>query len=201
MAKSKTLPAKIKKKVPTPLTILDFGEAKSKFLADVSQKIADTDFATLRVGATWWINNNILRQMDYFRERLLRRDNYWDDNQLKEAFEMLIEITNMLNEKIRYQPQIGDFCRIIGVTQQTFNDWTFQNNERGEQARYIQDYFKSMLVQGMAVGEINPVAGSFIGKTTLGMKEEPSASVNINVLGADLSVEDILANYEKNRKS
>lgn len=200
MRKSEKLP-ELKKKQPTAITIVDFAEAKAKYIENVSRIVEETDFLMLKSSVTLWINNNIIKQMDYFRERLARRDNYWDENQLKEAFEMLIEITNILNTKVRYQPQIGDFCRIIGITQSTFQYWVNENNERGEQARYIQDYFKSMLLQAMAVGDINPVAGSFIGKTSLGMKEDAAPQVNVNVIGTDLSLEKIMADYEKNRKS
>lgn len=65
----------------------------------------------------------------------------------------------------------------------------------------IQDYFKSMLLQGMAVGEINPVAGSFIGKTSLGMKEDSGQQINVNVIGNDISLEQILSDWEKRRKN
>lgn len=201
MARKKEMLPELKRKKPTELTEMSFAEAKEKYLANVSQLVATTDFMALRSNPVLWINNNIVKQMDYFKERMARRDNYWDENQLREAFEMLIDITNLLVDKVRYQPQIGDFCRIIGITQHTFNAWTNENNERGEQARYIQDYFKSMLLQAMATGDINPVAGSFIGKTTLGMKEDVGTQVNVNVIGSDLTLDQIMENYEKNRKS
>lgn len=201
MAKKQKLPAELKKKPKNELTTFDFATEKQKYVDNVREIVENTDFLMLKCGTTWWINNNVLLQMQYFKERLARRDNYWDENQLQEAFEMLIEITNILNQKVRYQPQIGDFCRIIGITQSTFNQWTYENNDRGEQARMIQDYFKSMLLQGMAVGEINPVAGSFIGKTSLGMKEDSSQQINVNVIGNDISLEQILSDWEKRRKN
>lgn len=201
MAKKQKLPAELKKKPKSELTTFDFSVEKQKYIDNVREIVENTDFLMLKCGTTWWINNNALLQMQYFKERLARRDNYWDENQLQEAFEMLIEITNILNQKVRYQPQIGDFCRIIGITQSTFNQWTYENNDRGEQARMIQDYFKSMLLQGMAVGEINPVAGSFIGKTSLGMKEDSGQQINVNVIGNDISLEQILSDWEKRRKN
>lgn len=201
MAKKQKLPAELKKKPKSELTTFDFSAEKQKYIDNVREIVENTDFLMLKCGTTWWINNNVLLQMQYFKERLARRDNYWDENQLQEAFEMLIEITNILNQKVRYQPQIGDFCRIIGITQSTFNQWTYENNDRGEQARMIQDYFKSMLLQGMAVGEINPVAGSFIGKTSLGMKEDSGQQINVNVIGNDISLEQILSDWEKRRKN
>jgi len=201
MAKKQKLPAELKKKPKSELTTFDFSAEKQKYIDNVREIVENTDFLMLKCGTTWWINNNALLQMQYFKERLARRDNYWDENQLQEAFEMLIEITNILNQKVRYQPQIGDFCRIIGITQSTFNQWTYENNDRGEQARMIQDYFKSMLLQGMAVGEINPVAGSFIGKTSLGMKEDSGQQINVNVIGNDISLEQILSDWEKRRKN
>lgn len=203
MAKNESKSRQLVKKKKTELTTFNFADESKKYIEKVRGLVEETDFAKVssKCNTTWWINNNVIVQMDYFRERLARRDNYWNDNQLQEAFDMLLEITNILNEKSRYQPQIGDFCRIIGVTQSTFNQWTYENNERGEQARMIQDYFKSMLTQAMAVGEINPVAGSFIGKTTLGMKEDAGMQINVNVIGNDISLEDILADYEKKRKS
>ena len=52
----------------------------------------------------------------------------------------------------------------------------------------------------MMTGEYNPVAGSFLGKATLGMKEQDNAQTNINIIGTDMKLEDILADYQKNLK-
>lgn len=183
------------------LQTIDFGTEREKYIANVSRKVEQTDFMTLRSDSIWWINNNIVKVMDYYQERKGRRGTFDSAEQLGQAFDMLVEVTNIINSKVRYQPQIGDFCRILGITQQTFNNWLNENTDRGEQARLIQDYFKSMLLQGMANGVINPVAGSFIGKTTLGMKEDSGNNVNVNVIATDLSLDDILSDYAKNRKS
>lgn len=89
---------------------------------------------------------------------------------------------------------------MLSVSTQTFNNWTYENNDKGEVARQIQDWFKSILVQGMLTGEYDSRAGAFLGKAVLGMKEDDGSQTNINIIGSDMKLEDILADYQKNLK-
>lgn len=182
------------------LVYKDFDTAKADYLDHAKKIISGTDFLAMKVSPTWWINNNIIKPMQYFKERRSRRDSFWTNNELEQAFELLIQITNLINEETRYQPQIGDYCRMLGITQSTFYQWTYENNERGEQARFVQDYFRSMLAQGICTGEINAVAGSFVGKTMLGLKEDNGTQININVASDSLTVDEIMEKYHALKK-
>ena len=82
----------------------------------------------------------------------------------------------------------------------TFNAYTYQNDDLGDTAMIIQDYFRASLMQTMINGNIHPAAGQFIGKAALGMREGDSSNLNINVIGSEVSLSDILSEYEKNKK-
>lgn len=198
-----------KAKLPPELTVekenkvarFDSFESCANHYRQIAKKVLeDTDFFELRCNHSWWIENNVLKPMEYFLDNKGHKIAYSPED-LKKALDLLVELTTLYNAKTRYQPTVITFCRFIGISTNTFNNWSCENNERGETIRLIQDYFKSILTQGMVTGELNPVAGAFIGKSTLGMKENDGNTTNINIIGGDvLGVEEIMNEYAKNRK-
>ena len=106
----------------------------------------------------------------------------------------------MFSEKTRYVPNIFTFCRLLGISSQTFSNWTYENTERGEMARIAQDYYRNLLTQTIYSGELHPASGAFIGKATLGMREFDGSTTNINIVSTEKSVADIMAELEKARK-
>ena len=137
--------------------------------------------------------------MQYFVERKGGNTSISAED-LMEAMDTLRQITLMLSESTRFQPTIYSLCKMLSVSTQTFNNWTYENNDKGEVARQIQDWFKSILVQGMLTGEYDSRAGAFLGKAVLGMKEDDGSQTNINIIGSDMKLEDSLADYQKNLK-
>lgn len=166
------------------------------FYSRVKKIYDETDFMAMRCSHSWWIENNIVAPLEYFKERKGERGLYGEE-ELTKTFNLLLDITNLYNGKTRYQPNVISFCRMLDISTTTWNNWSFENNDRGELVRKITDYFKTILTQGMANGEINPVAGQFIGKTMLGMKESDGNNLNINIIGGELSVSDIMEQYKK----
>lgn len=197
-----------KAKIPNELV-----KKKEKFVADIKHRTAgldefyekaiafadNTKFNELKCNHSWWIENNIIKTIPYFEEKKAHKIAI-DETDMEETLKYLVDVTNVLNNQTRYQPTVLTFCRLLGISTSTFNNWSNENNERGETARLIQDYFRSMLAQGLATGELNPLSGMFIGKSTLGMRENDAPQMNFNFINTDMSVEDIMAEFSKNRK-
>lgn len=158
-----------------------------------------TDFLTLRCSAANYIENNVLGPLEYCEWKKTHK-NPFTAQDLKDIFNLLLQITNVFNEKVRYEPTIATFCRLACLSMNTFNAYTYQNDDLGDMAMIIQDYFKASLMQTMINGNIHPAAGQFIGKAALGMREGDSSNLNINVISSEVSLSDILSEYEKNKK-
>lgn len=175
-------------------------EDVDKIVKSVEDVCSNMRFNELRCNHSWWIENNVIKPVPYFLEKKKHCKAITEED-MAVALDLLKKITTIFNEQTRYQPSVVTYCRVLGISTSTFNNWSYENNDRGEMARKIQDYFKSILVQGMATGELNPVAGSFIGRTTLGMKENEGNQTNFNFFNVDKTVEDIFNEFSKNIKS
>lgn len=197
MARKAKLPAELGKQ-KKELAYKTFEDCEKEYVERVRDLYEETDFTMLRCNQSNYIENRFIKPFGYFVER--KYNNVFTPEELMKAYNLLNELTVMMSERTRFQPNIFTFCKFLGISHQTFTNWTYENNDKGEVARQIQDYFKSTIVQGMLTGEYNPVAGSFIGKATLGMKENDGSQTNINIVGTDMKLEDILADYQKNRK-
>ena len=198
MARKPKLPEELGKK-KSVIVYGSYQECEKEYLEKFRHDLALVDFDDLRCNKSNYIENRFIKPMQYFVER--KGGNYTvNAEDLESAMKTLNEITLMLSEHTRFQPTIFTLCKMLHVSTQTFNNWTYENNDKGETARQIQDYFKNIIAQGMMTGEYNPVAGSFLGKATLGMKEQDNAQTNINIIGTDMKLEDILADYQKNLK-
>lgn len=198
MAKKPNLPKELEKKKSIILydklddNIDEYKQAIAKF-------VEETDFTSIRTNTSNYIENTLITPLQYFTERRYR-GYVVSDEDIDKSLQMVQNMVTIFSEKTRFQPTVYTFCKILGISSRTFDNWACENNERGEAIRRVQDYFKSILAQGMMTGEYNPVAGSFIGKATLGMKEQDASQTNINIIGTDMSLEDILADYSKNSK-
>lgn len=177
----------------------DLETCKTEYLDKIRREILEIDFDDLRCNKSNFIEGKIIKPMQYFVERKGGSASVSAED-LMEAMDTLRQITLMLSESTRFQPTIYSLCKMLGVSTQTFNNWTYENNDKGEVARQIQDWFKSILVQGMLTGEYDSRAGAFLGKAVLGMKEDDGSQTNINIIGSDMKLEDILADYQKNLK-
>lgn len=157
-----------------------------------------TDFSTLHGNPAVYVDNKLCKPLEYFvygksHGRFLSAED------LQNCFDLLLRISDNVNKVVRFDPTIASYCRMLGITMYTFNQYTYQKNPLGETALMIQDYFKGSLAQGMTNGFIHPAAGSYLGKAMLGMKEQDGQNININVIGGEMSLDDILAEYEKNK--
>ena len=177
----------------------DLETCKTEYLDKIRREISEIDFDDLRCNKSNFIEGKIIKPMQYFVERK-GGNTCISAEDLMEAMDTLRQITLMLSESTRFQPTIYSLCKMLSISTQTFNNWTYENNDKGEVARQIQDWFKSILVQGMLTGEYDSRAGAFLGKAVLGMKEDDGSQTNINIIGSDMKLEDILADYQKNLK-
>ena len=177
----------------------DLETCNTEYLDKIRREISEIDFDDLRCNKSNFIEGKIIKPMQYFVERKGGNTSISAED-LMEAMDTLRQITLMLSESTRFQPTIYSLCKMLSVSTQTFNNWTYENNDKGEVARQIQDWFKSILVQGMLTGEYDSRAGAFLGKAVLGMKEDDGSQTNINIIGSDMKLEDILADYQKNLK-
>lgn len=197
MARKPKLPEELKKQ-KKELVYNSLEECANEYVERIRNLCDETDFTMIRCNQSNYIENLFISPLGYFAER--KRSGNINPDEILEAYNLLNHITIILSEKTRFQPTIFTFCKLLGISYQTFNNWTYENNEKGEVARQIQDRFKSIIVQGMLTGEYHPIAASFVGKATLGMKENDGNQTNINIVGTDMKLEDILADYQKNRK-
>lgn len=202
MPKKPNLPKELtknKKKELLPITYSSFEECKNEYIDEIKELYNKTNFEDIKSNRSLWIENNVIKTLPYFAQRHSHNIGYSAED-LDNTLDVLLEICRIYNKTTRYQPTIYTFCRLLGISSGTFTQWKYENNERGEKSREVEDFFKSRLSQGMITGEIHPAAGAFIGKATLGMKEADGQQMNINIIGADLSFEEIMAEYEKNKK-
>lgn len=176
-----------------------YEQCETEYLNTFYHDVSLIDFDDIRCNKANYIESRFLTPLPYFIERKAHNKTATAED-LSKLMETLRKITLKLSENTRFQPTIFTFCKMLNISTQTFNNWSYENNDRGEMVRQIQDYFKSIIAQGMLTGEYNPVAGSFLGKATLGMKEQDTAQTNINIIGTDMKLEDILADYQKNLK-
>lgn len=190
--------AKIKENQGLPMTYGTIDDCVVDYLKRVETLIDGTDWIDMRCNKSIWIENNIFTPMLYLREKKSKKFAI-DENDMEKTLEVVLKITNMLAPYTRYTPTLVSYCRVLCVSTSTFDNWTLENSDKGEKAREIQDYFKGILLQGLTTGEYNPVAGSFIGKTTLGMKENDGSKTSINVIATEMSLDQIMKEYEKNR--
>lgn len=197
MARKPKLPEELKKQ-KKELVYKSLEECANEYVERIRNLCDETDFTMIRCNQSNYIENLFIKPLGYFVER--KHSGNINPDEISKAYDLLNHITVILSEKTRFQPTIFTFCKLLGISYQTFNNWTYENNEKGEVARQIQDRFKSIIVQGMLTGEYHPIAASFVGKATLGMKENDGNQTNINIVGTDMKLEDILADYQKNRK-
>ena len=199
MARKPALSKELVPRQKRELVYNDFETCKKDYLDEIRREISTMDFDDLRCNKSNYIEGKLIKPMQYFVERKGGNTSVSAED-LSGAMDTLRQITLMLSESTRFQPTIYTLCKIVYISTQTFNNWTCENNEKGEMARQIQDYFRSILVQGMLTGEYDSRAGTFLGKATLGMKEDDGSQTNINIIGTDMRLEDILADYQKNLK-
>lgn len=198
MAKKPNLPKELEKK-KSVVVYNNLGDNLQEYKQAIARFVEDTDFTMIRTNTSNYIENTVVKPIQYFVERV-HRGYTVTDTDIDNVLGLVQEMVTSFSEKTRFQPTVFTFCKLMGVSSRTFENWSFENNERGEAVRRVQDYFKNILAQGMLTGEYNPVAGSFIGKSTLGMKEQDASQMNINIIGSDMSLEDIMADYQKNNK-
>ena len=169
--------------------------------AKILTHIMEIDFKDMYCNKAQWIESNLIQELQYFKETKSNNYNPINAEDLLKTFELLMQITSEINKKTAYCPTIMTFLKMLTISSSTFDRWLGEINEKGEAARQIQDYFKGLLAQGMLSGEYNPVAGSFIGKTTLGMRENDGNNLNVAIYAENMSVEEIIKEYDENQKS
>lgn len=199
MARKPKTPVEIKKNEPVVLRYENYEPCEADFLKKTRKIVDETDFLDLRCNHSVWIENNAIAPLEYFVDRK-RKGIDFQAVDLENALNLSAKIGTMFSEKTRYVPNIFTFCRLLGISSQTFSNWTYENTERGEMARIAQDYYRNLLTQTIYSGELHPASGAFIGKATLGMREFDGSTTNINIVSTEKSVADIMAELEKARK-
>lgn len=202
MPRKPNLPKEINvgaKKCTVPITYDSFEPYKADYLEVAKEYYNATNFKEKRCNHSLLIERNVIKPLAYFTERRAHNIAVTAED-LDNALKLLIEITEIFNQSTRYQPTIFSFCRLISISSDVFNQWISSNDDRGNKCREIVDYFRLNLTQSMITGEINPKTGEFIGKSTLGMKDNENAPTNINIFGTDMTFEEIMADYERNMK-
>ena len=199
MARKPKLPEELKKKDPVVLRYEEYEPCESDFLKTAKEKSEDVDFTALRCNLPAWIEDNIIEPLPYFVDRK-RKGLEFSSQDLENVLKLSGKITKMFGESVGYVPTIYTFCKLLGISNQTFSNWSYENSERGEMARIVQDHYRNLLIQTMYSGEIHPAAGAFIGKASLGMREFDGSTTNINIVTTEKSVADIMKELEEARK-
>lgn len=192
--------AEIKKK-PQPIVprYENYCDCEADFIKKTEEIRDKTDFLDLRCNHSVWIENNAIAPLEYFVDRKRKGINFTAED-IENAIALSGKITQIFSEVTRYAPTIFTFCKLLGVSSQTFSNWTYENSPKGEAARMAQDHFRNLITQTMYSGELHPASGAFIGKATLGMREFDGTTTNINIVTTEKSVADIMADLEKARK-
>lgn len=199
MARKPKLPEELKKKEPIVPRYEDFNSCKLDFYEKVTRFCEEEDYGCVNTNTSVWIENNIIRPLEYFTDRKRKGIEYTAED-IYNAIDVVENITKMLNAKVRYAPTLFTICRILSISSHTFGNWTYENTDRGEAARIAQDYCRNLLTQTMYTGELHPAAGAFIGKATLGMREFDGSTTNINIVSTEKSVSEIMQELEQARK-
>lgn len=182
---------------PAPITCKTLTPCVNKLIRSAEKFVDEGEFDRISGNVSVYIENQIMRPFEYYKQRKAHSYAYQPED-LANMLNVLVETTNIINKKVRYTPTLLTYCRLLCISTSTFNTWTGLNDDKGEQARLVQDYFRSTLTQGMITNEINPAAGTFIGKSVLAMKDSEGQQTNINIIGDNRTVDEILADYEKN---
>ena len=177
----------------------NYEPCEADFIEKIENICDNTDFLDLQCNHSVWIENNAIAPLEYFVDRK-RKGIEFSDVDIENAITLTGKITQIFSKYTRYAPTIFTFCRLLGVSTQTFSNWTYENTPKGEAARIAQDHFRNIITQTMYSGELHPASGAFIGKATLGMREFDGSTTNINIVSTEKSVADILSDLEKARK-
>lgn len=185
-----------KKKEVAPFDSLE--DCFVAYTQKIEEKLANVDFDDMMCNKQQWIEQNIIPRLSY--TRYIKKRQLVSEEILTDCLDFLKKITEMINKRTVYSPSVLTFCIMVGISSDSLSQWYCENNARGEAVRIIFDYFRGLLTQGLQSGEYDAKSAGFIGKATLGMKETDGTQTNINIIAPEMSVQDILKEYEKNKK-
>ena len=125
--------------------------------------------------------------------------------QLKEAFNVYLEMIGKINEYTNFPPTLESFTSFIGVSLTTFKNWC-QDIEKQEVCESIVSFITGAIAQGSLVGELKEISSIYQQKV-LGKVESTTPTViryekeyNIDDIQAQIknlkSQNVIEANYE-----
>lgn len=113
------------------------------------------------------------------------------------CLEFYKELTNKINEKVRYIPIIEDFSCLLGISRTTLNKYRNTRGQEYEDAiNMVYDYVGGYISQGTMMGSIKEVSGIFAMKSTLGYRDQDmQVNINNNTLNIHESTDDLMKRF------
>lgn len=188
-----------KSQVIQPLNIELLSENINEEKEIALTKLKDYDFDTSIGSGAAYITNDILIPCKYF---VSRQGSAKTAEELAIAFNTFQEICIEANKYTVFVPTINTFAGFCCMTTRTLKNIADENNERGQIASIIIERLSDGIMQNIMTGKINPIGGIFVAKANFGMRDnEPTQMAVINVTSNNMSVDEILAELNKNTKN
>lgn len=160
------------------------------------EKIKNLDVDSWAGDLQNYISCEIFCPCEYFKER---KRNELKAEDYEKGFNIFFELLKQLHKKTVFTPTPLTFAGFMGITKTTLIRHSTINDERGEVVTMILDRLGENIFQNMLSGKVHPITSIFTAKSLLGYRDNDNQAINIlNVNNAPKSVEDILAEYNKN---
>lgn len=109
------------------------------------------------------------------RETALGGNIEYTAQEIKEGFNLYLDMIYKINEIKPFPPTIESFMNFMGISRQEFDKWT-SDLERKSAAEYISSYLTGVLAAGSLTGDLREVSSIYIQKT-MGKIEQQAPTV------------------------
>ena len=86
------------------------------------------------------------------------------------AFDIYIEMIDKINNFVKFPPNKGTFCQMLGISRATYDNY-LQDPEKVEIMRIIDDYISTTILTSAQIGELRELSSMFTLKSGHGFVE------------------------------
>ena len=178
-------------------------ELLAENLAEEKQKalvaLREYDFDTSIGSGAAYITNSILVPCLYFSKR---QGCPRTAAELAIAFNNFQEICAEANKYTVFVPTLNTFAAYCNITTKTLKNIANENNDRGNIASMIIEKLSDGIMQNIMTDKIHPIGGIFVAKANFGMRDnDPPQMAVVNVSAGNMSIDEIMADFNKNNKN
>ncbi len=185
-----------KKETPPKLKETKISVSYNDYQAKLIKKLEEYDELEYK-GCVSQFKMDLIQPLQYFIYKKTKVKTLED---YQNAYKYFVRLVSKINEYMPYPPTINDYCKFINTTTTDFNNKANNKDPLGDFFNSIIDEFQSRTMQAMYDGEIQPIPGIFVCKSTLRMKDTEAPVTNIAILNSNTDVDDIVAEWNKNKK-